>query len=128
MCKHKTNYGIASMNHQPMEDLVMRVNLTARHFKPSDRLKEYAHDEVKRLKKYYDGILVCDIILDYEKYTQSAEIVLHVYGQKLTARDKSEDMYKSINLSVDKLERQLKKYKEKMTNFSNEKAASIVTG
>ena len=43
-----------------------------------------------------------------------------------TIREKSEDMYKSINLAVDKSERQLKKYKEKLQGFSNEKAAELI--
>jgi len=104
----------------------MRVNFTARHFKPSERLKQYAHDAVGRLEKYYAGILSCNIILDYEKQTQIAEIVLQVNGNKLTVREKSEDMYKSINLAVDKSERQLKKYKEKLQGFSNEKATAVI--
>ena len=103
----------------------MRINFTARHFKPSERLKQHAHDEVKRLKKYYTGILNCDIILDYEKQTQIAEVIVHVYGNQLAVREKSEDMYKSINLAVDKIERQLKKYKEKLYGFTNDKAIEI---
>ncbi|MDZ7272284.1 MAG: ribosome-associated translation inhibitor RaiA [candidate division KSB1 bacterium] len=104
----------------------MRLNITARHFNASDRLKEYTEKEVRRLKRYYDGILNCDVILDYEKQAQVAEIVLHVYGSKLTVREKSEDMYKSINLAVDKLERQLKKYKGKLREFEAVKARDVL--
>lgn len=95
----------------------MRINFTARHYKPSKRLKEYAQDEVKRLEKYYDGIIDCDIILDYQKDIQIAEIIIGVYGSKLTATEKTADIYKSIDFAVTKLERQLKKYKEK--HFQN---------
>ncbi len=105
----------------------MRLNITARHFNASDRLKAYTEKEVRRLKRYYDGILDCDVILDYEKQSQVAEIVLHVYGSKLTVREKSEDMYKSINLAVDKLERQLKKYKGKLRSFDAVKARDVLT-
>ena len=91
----------------------MRINFTARHYKPSRRLKEYAQNEVKRLEKYYDGIIDCDIILDYQKDIQIAEIIISVYGSKLTVTEKTEDIYKSIDFAVTKLERQLKKYKEK---------------
>ena len=91
----------------------MRVNFTARHYKPSERLKEYAQNEVKRLERYYDGIVDCDIILDYQKDIQIAEIIINVYGTKLTVTEKTDDIYKSIDLAVTKLERQLKKYKEK---------------
>jgi len=91
----------------------MRINFTARHYKPSERLKEYAQNEVKRLEKYYDGIIDCDIILDYQKDIQIAEIMVTVYGTKLTVKEKTEDIYKSIDSAVEKLERQLKRYKEK---------------
>jgi putative sigma-54 modulation protein len=103
----------------------MRINFTARHFKASDRLKEYAEKKVQRLKKYYDGIIDCEIILDYEKLNQIAEIAIKVYSQRLVAIEKSEDIYKSIDLAVDKLERQVKKFKEKLREHSNEKAATI---
>jgi len=99
----------------------MRVSFTARHFKSSERLKEFATVEVKRLKKYYDDILDVEIILDYVKMEQVAEIVVKVYGQRLRVEELSEDMYKSISLAVDKLERKLLKYKEKLRKFDKER-------
>ena len=99
----------------------MRVSFTARHFKPSDRLKEFSTTEVKRLKKYYDDILDVEIILDYVKQEQVAEIVAKVYGQRLAVVEKSEDMYKSVTLAIEKLERKLLKYKEKLRRFDKER-------
>jgi len=99
----------------------MRISFTARHFKPSDRLKEFATSEVARLKKYYDDILDVEIVLDYVKQSQLAELVVKVYGQSLAVEENSDDMYKSINLAVDKLERKLLKYKEKMRQFEKER-------
>ncbi|MFQ5753471.1 MAG: ribosome hibernation-promoting factor, HPF/YfiA family, partial [bacterium] len=66
------------------------------------------------------------IILDYEKLNQIAEIAIKVYGQRLVAIEKSADIFKSIDLAVEKLERQVKKYKEKLRSYSNEKAITIV--
>ncbi|RMD94831.1 MAG: ribosome-associated translation inhibitor RaiA [Calditrichaeota bacterium] len=103
----------------------MRTTFTARHYKAPAKLKEFAEKEVQRLNKYYDGIIDCDIILDYEKQTQVAEIILSVYGQRLTAIEKSEDIRKSITLAVDKLERQLKKYKTKWNKKGNEKPVFV---
>ncbi len=91
----------------------MRLNFTARHYKSSPRLKEYAQNEVSRLEKFYDGIISCEVVLDYQKDIQIAEINLTVYGQKLTVVEKSDDIYKSIDLAVQKMERKLKRYKEK---------------
>ena len=104
----------------------MRITFTARHFKPSDRLKEHAHEEVTRLKKYYDGILETEIILDYIKQEQIAEIIIKVYGTKLAVTEKSEDMYKSITVAVNKLERKIKRYKEKLRHFDNERIAENI--
>ncbi len=101
----------------------MRITFTARHYKAPERLKEYAEKKVRRLKRYYDGIIECEIELDYEKLVQVAEISIKVYGQKLLAVEKTEDIYKSIDLAVDKLERQLKKYKEKLRGHNREKVA-----
>ena len=91
----------------------MKLHITARHFKLTDALRTFAETEVARLEKYHDGIIDCEVILAAEKQTQIAEILLKVYGQKLTATEKSENIQKSVTLAVDKLERQLKKYKGK---------------
>lgn len=99
----------------------MRVNFTARHYKPSERLKEYATEEVQKLERFYDNIIGCEIVLDYQKLSQIAEIKLNVHGNTLKAIEKSEDIYKSIDLAVTKIERRLKKYKAKTTHFANKK-------
>ena len=104
----------------------MRITFTARHFKTSDRLKEFAEEKVKKLKKYYEGILDIEIILDYIKQQQVAEIIAKVYGTRLTVVEKSEDMYKSIDLAVEKLERQLIKFKNKMRKFDNERISENI--
>ncbi|MBN1482679.1 ribosome-associated translation inhibitor RaiA [candidate division KSB1 bacterium] len=104
----------------------MRISFTARHFKSSERLKEFATTEVRRLKKYYDDILDVEIILDYVKQQQVAEVVIKVYGQRLAVVEKTEDMYKSVTLAVDKLERKLLKYKEKLRHFDKERIAENI--
>ena len=101
----------------------MRITFTARHYKAPEKLKNYAEKKVRRLKKYYDGIIDCEIILDYEKLTQVAEIAVTVYGQKLVTVEKSDDIYKSIDSAVDKLERQVIKYKEKLRGHARVKTS-----
>ncbi|HEX9654343.1 MAG TPA: ribosome-associated translation inhibitor RaiA [bacterium] len=104
----------------------MQITFTARHFKATDRLKAYCEKRVSRLKRYYDGIIECEIILDYEKLNQIAEMAIKVYGQRLVAVEKSEDIFKSIDRAVDKLERQVKKYKEKLKDHANTKPVEII--
>lgn len=94
----------------------MNVQFTARHFKAHDGLKNYALQQVSTLRKYYDGIVNGNVTLRFEKSKDSvkiAEINLAVYGTQLVAIEKSENFYKSIDHAVEKLERQLLKYKGK---------------
>jgi len=94
----------------------MRIIISSRHFKASKTLKDFTQDEVMRLKKYYDGIIDCEVVLDKQKEMRSCEIALKVYGNTLVASGNSDDHFKSIVNTVDKLEQQLRKYKAKLKN------------
>jgi putative sigma-54 modulation protein len=94
----------------------MDIQFTARHFKARESLKKYAIGEIERLTKFFDGVLSADIRLSFESTRNSlktAEISLKVFGKHLVAVEKSDDFFKSIDFAVTKLERQLKKYKDK---------------
>ncbi len=92
----------------------MRITVTSRHFKASDRLKNYASEEVRRLKKYFDHIIDCDIVLHEEKLNKTAEITLMVKGDSFAASEDSENFEKSIDQAVGKLEKQIVRFKEKV--------------
>ena len=97
----------------------MNISITARKFKAHDTLKEYISGEVASLEKYIDNILNVDVILSYlnsKENIKTAEIILQVPGQTLTAEEKSDDFKKSVVASVEKLSRQLKKLKSKKTS------------
>lgn len=102
----------------------MEVHFTARRFKPHKEIREHAVEAIRKLDRFYDGIVRGDVILSFErtlKSVKSAEINVHVNGVVLTAKDKSQDFYKSIDLAVAKLERQLAKHKTKV-RMKNKKA------
>jgi putative sigma-54 modulation protein len=102
----------------------MQVHLTARKFRAAESIKAHAVEAVKKLDKFYDGIVRADVILSYERPINSVktvEVNLHVFGSLLTAKERSNDFYKSIDLAVEKLEHQLDKYKGKI-HLKNKKA------
>ena len=106
----------------------MDIKFTARHFKPHENLRDYAHDAVKKLERYYDGIVKSEIILSFERTRNSlkvAEIHLTVYGTLLKAVQKSDDYQKSVDTAVAKLERQLVKYKSKLHEKAKSKVRKI---
>ncbi len=95
----------------------MQFHFTARKFKAHATLKAHAADAVSRLPRYYDGIVRGDVVLGFERPLNSvkwAEVTIHVHGNVLTAREQSEDFIKSIDLALQKLERQLSKYKSRV--------------
>ena len=98
----------------------MRVEITARHFEAPSALKRHAEEEVQRLTKFYDGIVDCEIILEHESNGETAEVRVRVYGRNLVAKDTSSDMGKSVDGAVEKLRRQIKRYKRKLRGFSSD--------
>jgi putative sigma-54 modulation protein len=94
----------------------MNISITARKFRARQTLKDFISSEVKGLKKYNDDILSAVVILSYmnsKDSIKSAEIILQVPGQTLSANVDSDDFEKSVSSSIEKLSRQLKKLKTK---------------
>jgi putative sigma-54 modulation protein len=95
----------------------MNIKFTARHFRPRPGVREHALEQVRKLGKFYDGIVSASVVLSYERATNSlknAEINLHVYKTVLSATEKSDDYVKSIDAAAEKLTSQLSKYKTKL--------------
>lgn len=102
----------------------MEMTVTFRHLEPSDALKNYAMEKVSRIEKYLSNITEVHIILTHEKLSNTAEVIVHANRSKITAREKDKDnMYASIDLMVDKLERQVKKKKDKITSHKEHRKA-----
>ncbi|OGU46398.1 MAG: ribosomal subunit interface protein [Ignavibacteria bacterium GWB2_36_8] len=99
----------------------MNITITARKFKARQTLKDFIHEEVSGLRKYNDDILSADVILSYlnsKESLKSAEIILQVPGQTLSANKDTNEFEKSVSASVEKLSRQLRKLKTKRTSKS----------
>ena len=92
----------------------MQINITFRHMDPIDSLKEYVREKVERANKYLDRAGEAHVVLSLERHLQSADITLQSGNFILRGREKSEDMYASIDLAMDKIERQLRRYKERL--------------
>ena len=94
----------------------MNITTTARHYELAPSLKDYAESKVHNLKKYFDHIVNAHLIFSLEKYRHKVEITLHVNGRDFISIEESDDMYTSVDRTVDKLERQLRKHKTKLQN------------
>jgi len=92
----------------------MQMNITFRQFGTSDSLKEYAREKVDRVNKLLDRSGEAHVVLSLERHLHHADITIHSGSWVLRGREKSEDMYASIDLAMDKIERQLRRYKDKL--------------
>jgi putative sigma-54 modulation protein len=95
----------------------MNIIITRRHLELTDNLKEYAKGKIKKFKKYLNNITEAAITLSVEKYRHKAEVLLKANGLMIQAESVTGEMYSSIDEVVEKLERQVKKYKEKWISY-----------
>jgi putative sigma-54 modulation protein len=92
----------------------MKIRITSRHQKLAPKMKDYVEEKLERLERYYDRIIDCDVIFDKEKTAEKVEVNIKVYSTVINVKAKDPDVTKAVDLCMDKLEVQLKKFKEKM--------------
>lgn len=91
----------------------MKVKIAERHTAQSDALRTYVVEKTEVLERYFDRIISVDVILSVEKERQIADFHAHLINRKIIkAHEESPDMYISIDKAIDRLKRQLVKYKD----------------
>lgn len=94
----------------------MNIQITSRKFRAKDSLKDYIKDEISRMERYYDQVLDVNVVLSFTHVTDSiktAELTVKIPGKVISVSSDSEEFEKSVNASIEKVIRQLKKIKTK---------------
>lgn len=94
----------------------MTPQFTGHQIEITPALREFTEKKLTRLKPHQDDITSIHIIFHVDKLDQIAEAQVNVPGQTIHAKAQDENMYNAIDTMVQKLSRQLVKYKEKHTN------------
>jgi putative sigma-54 modulation protein len=94
----------------------MQVNLTGHHVEITTALKDYLNNKMSRIERHFDSVTSIKCILTVEKLRHKAEAKVNVTGGTLYAEAVQDDMYAAIDGMVDKLDRQIVKHKEKLTD------------
>jgi putative sigma-54 modulation protein len=92
----------------------MQLSVKGRNLEVTDALRSYAEEKLRRLTKYFENIVTAHVVLALEKHRQIAEVTLRVRDLTIRAEESTEDLYSSIDLVVEKLERQILRYKERI--------------
>lgn len=91
----------------------MQISVTFRHVDSSAALKDYAVRKLSKMDKYLDTPLEANVVLAIEKFRHQADITVTGDGLKIKGREETGDMYSAIDLAMEKIEKQLKRFREK---------------
>ncbi len=94
----------------------MQLNVSGHHVEVTDSLRGYVESKIDRLERHFDLVSDVHCILSVEKLRHKAEAKVNVSGGTIFADTTDEDMYAAIDGLVDKLDRQVRKHKEKMVD------------
>ncbi|WP_371376682.1 ribosome hibernation promoting factor [Thalassotalea aquiviva] len=93
----------------------MQINLSGHHVDVTDSMRNYVESKFEKLERHFDHINNVQVFLKVEKLEQIAEATLHVNGGEIFGSSSDQDMYAAIDALIDKLDRQVLKYKAKLT-------------
>ncbi len=100
----------------------MQVNITFRGMDSTDSLKNFTQERVAHIGRYLDRAAEANVVLSLERYLHHADVTIHAGPYVLRGKHKGDDMYRSIEQAVDRIERQARKYKSKMVTLKHRRA------
>jgi len=98
----------------------MNLSISGHHLEVTPALREYVTGKLGRIRRHFDQVIDVNVCLSVEKLRQKAEINLHVRGKDLYAEAVDDDLYAAVDALVDKLDRQVLKYKDKRTDHPHD--------
>ena len=106
----------------------MQLSVTFRHMEGSDALKDHARDKLEKIKKFFPDPISAHVVLSTERgYQHCADVNIQLHnGLVIKGSETSEDMYSSIDLVMAKIERQVRRYKEKIRGHKDKADLSSI--
>jgi putative sigma-54 modulation protein len=94
----------------------MQITITARHFELTKAIRDHVETACLKLKKYFDQIITIHVTLAWENNRNICEMSLHASKFGLQSQSEEVDMYLAIDTTIDKMESQIKKLKDRVTD------------
>jgi putative sigma-54 modulation protein len=93
----------------------MQFSVTFRNVEASDAIKSYARERLEKIKKYFPDPIAVSVVLSTERYNHKVDVNLQLHnGFQIAGHEATENMYSSIDMVAAKIERQVRKYKDKL--------------
>lgn len=92
------------------------VTITGRHVLVTESMKDYVLEKLSKLDRFSPRFIDIMVTMDIQKLDNRVDIILRFNSMKIKSHASSVDMYASIDLAVDKLQNQIRRYKEKLQN------------
>jgi putative sigma-54 modulation protein len=109
----------AAASHSLRKDDLMNLTISGHHLEVTPALREYVVNKLDRVTRHFDQVVDITVLLTVEKQKekerrQKAEVNLHVKGRDIHVEQANEDLYAAIDQLVDKLDRQVQRYKDRV--------------
>lgn len=89
----------------------MKITVAGRHMELTDALRSYIETSLRKFECHFDKVIDADVVLDVQKHRHIAEINLSANGVRVHGREVSSDMYASVDSVIEKIDKQVRKYK-----------------
>ena len=101
----------------------MQISVTFRQIEPSEALKNYVTDRLGKFKRYLEGPVEAHVVLGLEKFRHLADVTIDNNGRIIKGKEENTDMYAAIDLVMDKIDMQLKKFRDKQRGPKGDRTA-----
>jgi putative sigma-54 modulation protein len=95
----------------------MQISVSGRHIGITEAVKTYCTEKAEKLTRFYDRVRSIEVILDGQSGKHTAEMIVHAdHTDPFIAHESHDDLYAAVDLVLEKVERQLRRHKEKHRN------------
>ena len=92
----------------------MQINITGHHIEVTPALRAYVTEKLQRIYRHFDNVISIDVILKVENHHKQVEAKVNAARKSLFAQDSGQDMYAAIDGLIDKLDKQVRRYKDRV--------------
>jgi putative sigma-54 modulation protein len=92
----------------------MQTSVTFKNLDPSDHIKSYVSEKLDRFDKYFHNPGEANVVLSVEKFRHIADVNISADKMTINGKEETEDMYSAIDMVLDKLDKQIKRNKQKI--------------